>query len=189
MRRLRKYLVFWIVILAASIPFAAPLGTWVRSVLTLKPVNTAANFSNSSGSSEPLDNVAGGPDEQLALNLESDFEMVDVVNVAHVGNGDGDNVFVIQMGISRPVDDATYEAVLLEALQGLDALKTGEEKYYWVELLYGNWLVGRLECDTLFYGQVAISNDHCEYSDVDPPSYLGDMIRWPGRPVDITSSP
>lgn len=175
MRRLRKYLVFWILILGAFAPFAAPAGAWMRSALApLQPENSVAV-------------TAGEPSaaEELAILIESHFEMVDVVNISHVGNGAGDTVFVIQMGIDRPVEDATYESILVEALQGLDSLKSGDEKYYWVELLYGNWLVGRLECDAKPYDAAAISSEFCEYNDVDPASYLGDMIRWPGRAHDF----
>jgi len=186
MRKLRKYLVFWIVVLGTFTPFVAPVGAWARTALTPKPANAATGFTISGASDE--DNVIDGPDEQLALDLEADFEMLDVVNIAHVGNGIGDVVFVIQMGIDRPVDDATYESILVNALQGLDSLKSGEEKYYWVELLYGNWLVGRMECNAQPYSAVDISSDNCEYGDVDPPSYLADMIRWPGRPADLAQS-
>lgn len=174
MRKLRKYLVFWILFLAAFAPLAAPVGVWMRSTLgSAMPVSAAGVAVG-----------ATGADEELALQLESHFEMVDVVNIAHVGNGAGEPVFVIQMGIDRPVADAIYEGILVEALQGLDSLKTGGEKFYWVELLYGNWLVGRLECDARPYDAEAISSDYCEYNDVDPASYLGEMIRWPGRPAD-----
>ena len=186
MRKLRKYVVFWIIILGAFAPFAAPVGAWLRSTLTPKPARAATGFNSSEVSAE--DNVAEGPDEQLALDLEANFEMIDVVNIAHVGNGIGDMVFVIQMGIDRPVEDAMYESILVDALQGLDALKSGEEKYYWVELLHGNWLVGRLECNAQAYSAVDISSDNCEFNDINPPSYLGDMIRWPGRPADVAQS-
>jgi hypothetical protein len=122
------------------------------------------------------------------LAIEHDFEMVDVVNITHVGDSAGGIVLVIQMGIDRPVEDVVYEAILIQALQGLDSLKSGDENYYWVELLYGNWLVGRLECIAQPYAAQDISSENCEYSDVNPASYLGDMIRWPGRPADTAES-
>jgi hypothetical protein len=171
MKRLRKYLVFWIIVLGAFLPFAAPVGSWARAVLAPRLTANAAALEIKN-------------DERLALQLESQFEMVDVVNIAHVGNGAGDSVLVIQMGIDRPVEDAVYESILVSSLQGLDSLKTGEEAFYWVELLYGNWLVGRLECDAASYDAQALSSDNCEYNDVDPASYLGNMVRWPGRPED-----
>jgi hypothetical protein len=171
MKRLRKYLVFWIIVLGVFTPFAAAVGTWARSAL-------APSLAAYAVAPEIMD------DEKLAIQLESQFEMVDVVNITHVGNGAGASVLVIQMGIDRPVEDAIYEAILVNALQGLDSLNTGEESFYWVELLYGNWLVGRLECDAGNYDAQALSSDTCEYNDVDPASYLGDMVRWPGRPAD-----
>lgn len=185
MHRLRKYLVFWIIILGAFAPFAASVGAWLRSaVQPSRPV--LSNLNNETAQTAGAE--AAGAEGRLALELESHFDMVDVVNITHVGNGDGDSVFVIQMGIDRPVADAIYEAILVEALQGMDGLKTGEEKYYWVELLYGNWLVGRLECEARPYIAEGLSSEFCEYSDVDPASYLGDMIRWPGRENIVTAT-
>jgi hypothetical protein len=173
MAKLRKYLVFWILVLGVFAPFAAPIGSWAKSSL--------AHSLPSGSIPAQAGNAVVEADEELAIGIESQFAMVDVVNVAHVGNGAGEVVFVIQMGIERPVEDGVYEAILVKALQGLDSLKTGEEKYYWVELLYGNWLVGRLECNAGPYDAEAISSDNCEYNDVNPAAYLGDMVRWPGR--------
>jgi hypothetical protein len=187
MAKLRKYLVFWIIVLGVFVPFAAPVGAWLRTTFAPRTASAANPVFQSSGANSIEDGVAG-PDEELALSIEHDFEMVDVVNIAHVGDSVGGIVFVIQMGIDRPVEDAIYQAILIQALQGLDSLKSGEESYYWVELLYGNWLVGRLECNAQPYAAQDISSDNCEYSDVNPASYLGDMIRWPGRPADTPQS-
>jgi hypothetical protein len=183
MAKLRKYLVFWIIVLGAFIPFAAPVGTWMRTTVAPRPA-AAAGPALDSDSVNSVDDGVAGPDEELALSIESDFEMVDVVNIAHVGDGAGGIAFVMQMGIDRPVEDAVYEAILVKALQGLETLKSGDENYYWVELMYGNWLVGRLECSAQPYAAADISSDNCEFNDVNPPAYLGDMIRWPGRPAD-----
>lgn len=171
MRRLRKYLVFWIVILGVFAPFAAPIGAWTRSQLS--PLLAAA-------APAPVAQ-SGDPEESLALILEDHFEMVDVVNIDHSVSDAGDPVLLIQMSITSPVGGSIYERLLAESLQGLDTLKTGDEKYYMIELLYGHWLVGRLQCASTDYQGGAIRPDLCDYSDVNPASYLGDEIRWPGR--------
>ncbi len=187
MAKLRKYLVFWIIILGAFAPFSATLGRWIRSAVPTKPAAAAvaedAQQQSAIGAGNTSEEVAG-PDEELALAIEHDFEMVDVVNITHVGDGSDGVVFVIQMGIDRPVEDAVYQAILIKALQGLDDLKEGDENSYWVELMYGNWLVGRLQCTARAYSGADISSDNCEYNDVNPAAYVGDMVRWPGRPVD-----
>jgi hypothetical protein len=187
MAKLRKYLVFWIIMLGAFVPFAAPVGAWLRTTFAPRTASATGPVFQSSVANSIEDGIAE-PDEELALAIEHDFEMVDVVNITHVGDSAGGIVLVIQMGIDRPVEDVVYEAILIQALQGLDSLKSGDENYYWVELLYGNWLVGRLECIAQPYAAQDISSENCEYSDVNPASYLGDMIRWPGRPADTAES-
>jgi len=173
MRRLRKYLVFWILILGVFAPFAAPLGAWTRSTLApaLAPIAEASPFVPSSAD----------PKESLALVLEDHFEMVDVVNIDHNLNDVGDQVLTLQMIITSPPGSSIYERLLVESLQGLDNIKTGDEKYYLIELLYGHWLIGRLQCVSTEYQGGAIDPALCDYSDVNPASYVGDEIRWPGR--------
>jgi hypothetical protein len=179
MRRLRKYLVFWIIILGAFTPFAAPIGAWARSALmpVLAPVIAPAPIASS-----------GDPEESLALLLEDHFDMVDVVNIDHGLNDGGDPVLTIQLIITSPVGSSIYERLLAESLQGLDEIKTGEEKYYLIEMLYGNWLIGRLQCESTEYQGGAIDPSLCDYSDVSPASYVGNDVRWPGRPADASIS-
>lgn len=178
MRRLRKYLVFWILVLGAFVPFAAPLGDWVRPQLeSLAPAPAAA------APAEP-----SNPEESLALTLEDHFEMVDVVNIDHSLNDAGDPVMVIQMSISSPVGASIYERLLTESLQGLDGLKMGDEKHYLIEFLYGYWLVGRLQCSSADYRGGALNPDLCDYSDITPAAYMGDTVRWPGRSADVLGS-
>jgi hypothetical protein len=178
MRRLRKYLVFWILVLGAFAPFAAPVGAWMRPALA--PVLAPPAVSRPG-------NQSTDPNESLALVLEEHFAMVDVVNIDHTSNEDGDPVLTLQMILTAPVRSSIYEQLLAESLQGLDELKTGDEKYYLIELLYGHWLIGRLQCTSTAYRGGAINPNLCDYSDIDPASYVGDEIRWPGRADGFTT--
>jgi hypothetical protein len=176
MKRLRKYLVFWIIVLGAILPFASPLGRWAHALIeAYKPPAV----------SEPPSSNAEDPQESLALTLEEHFEMVDVVNVDHALNDTGDPVMLIQMSIISPiVGGSKYADLIAESIQGLDLLKDGDEKFYLIEFLYGHWVVGRFQCETAIYTGGAIEPDLCDYVDIIPASYAGDEVRWPGRPED-----
>jgi hypothetical protein len=179
LRRLRKYLVFWIVVLAVFLPFAAPVGAFVRA-LTPPPVAAAAE-------AEPeAETAAADIEEGLALEIEDMYAQVDVVNVAHVSTEGGAEVYTIQFEIQSPIAGEVYTAMVLDMLHGLNGISTGEEELYWVEALFGNWLVGRLECLPGAYDAEAdIPEDACSFTEVNPAAYVGEMVRWPGRPADI----
>lgn len=178
LRRLRKYLVFWILILAVFLPFAAPVGAFVRQALT-PPVASAAEPETAAAAAAP------DIEEGLALEIEDMYAQVDVVNVTHVSSNAGQEVYTIQFEIQSPIAGEIYTAMVLDMLHGLNGISTGEEELYWVEALFGNWLVGRLECLPGAYDAEAdIPEDACSFTEVNPAAYVGEMIRWPGRPAD-----
>lgn len=172
LRRLRKYLVFWILVLAVFLPFAAPVGSFVRQALTppvAAPESAAATIVDI--------------EEELAIEIEQMYTQVDVVNVSHVSSEDGEQVYTIQFEIQSPIVGEVYTAMVLDMLHGLNGISTGEEQFYWIEALFGNWLVGRLECLPGSYEVEAdIPTDACSFTEVNPAAYVGEMVRWPGRP-------
>jgi hypothetical protein len=175
-RRLRKYLVFWILVLAVFLPFAAPVGAFVRQVFTPRVAAAA----------EPeAETAAADFEEGLALEIEDMYAQVDVVNVTHVSSEAGEQVYTIQFEIQSPIAGDIYTAMVLDMLHGLNGISTGDEELYWVEALFGNWLVARLECVPGAYtSQSDIPEEACSFTEVNPAAYVGEMIRWPGRPAD-----
>lgn len=157
----RKYIVFWGIVLLA-------LG--LLSAVILYPRAQEAVIEEQTGA-----------EERFALELESSYSQIDVVNIRNFVDADGEVVLGLYFDVLSPLTSAQLEVMLLDMLQGLDGLADGTEDKYVIDYLYGSWQVGRTTCPARYLPDVQSGLEVCRYEDIDPPEYGGRLVIWEGR--------
>jgi hypothetical protein len=157
----RKYLVFWSVILIA----VASL-----SIAVLIPRAQEIQVQSQVGEKEGF-----------ALELERSYDQIDVVNIRTYVDEDEDINLGLYFDILIPMNQDQVEVLLLDILQGMDTLSDGTENKYVIDYLYGRWQVGRTTCPAQYYSDVQSGLDLCRYEEIQPPEYGGRLVVWEGR--------